>query len=79
MSKTIHYAVYDHPKDFPNDFVVRRWFIDLHSGKTTPEEELFMKSKDIDEIRGRLREMQLYRINRCKDDDPIILETWFYL
>ena len=29
------YVVYEHPKDFPNHFVVRHWLIDGDGGKPT--------------------------------------------
>jgi hypothetical protein len=66
------YVVYDHPKDFPDRYVVREWLV---TDNATPGDVLFMSSK-VDEIRATLKKLDLYPIPKNPADDPKILETW---
>lgn len=70
------FTVYDHPIDFPDHFVVRRFTTSKESIEPIPDEDIFLKHKDIEWIRERLAHCGLVRIHRCADDDPKILETW---
>jgi hypothetical protein len=66
------WSVYDHPSDFPNLFVARRWLI-------TP---LPVATKDIivaanlNELRLMLERAGLVQLMRSPQDDPKIVETW---
>jgi hypothetical protein len=63
------YTVYDHPRDYPEHFVVRKWILD----KATDDVRLFT---DLDTLRNEMKTRGLYRLNRWPDDDVKILETW---
>ena len=63
------WVVYDHPKDFPDYFIARRWLND------TPTDSLVMCS-DLDLLRGQLEEMGLVQVQPLEGDDAVILETW---
>jgi len=63
------YVVYDHPKDFPDGFVIREW------DGVIPKKIVFT-SNDIDVIRGFLKMRGLVNIGRLNQDDPKILEVW---
>ena len=72
----INYAVYDHPRDFPDDYVVRRWFVKRGLSEPVPERSIYMQSENLLDIRTRMKELGLTRINRQEGDDATILETW---
>lgn len=61
-------VIYDHPLDYPNHFVVRRWLNDVPDRECT----LF----------GNLRDARLSlprgmtRLPRWEGDDPNIVEVW---
>ncbi len=63
------FVVYDHPKDYPAHFVVRRFEYD----RPTDDVQLFASLHD-------LRLMMMYRglscLTRNPEDDPVIVETW---
>jgi len=63
------YAVYDHPKDYPDYFVVRKWI------GLDPELKVGLY-KDLEKLRGDLKEMGLYRMDRSPGDDKTIIECW---
>lgn len=69
-----HYVVYDHPLDYPDHFVVRRFAV-LPDGPV-PEKEIHMQNDSLDEIRHYLFTLGLFPIGRDKHDDPVIVETW---
>ena len=64
------YVVYDHPKDFPPGFVVRRWLND-----TPTEEALLFKTlleaRDFASDKGGRA-----CLARFDEDDPVIVEVW---
>ncbi len=66
------FVVYWNPKDYPNQFVVRRWL----SGREAPEpKEVCAVGLTLDEVRGKLPP-NLYRQPRYLNDDPCIVEVW---
>lgn len=67
------WVVYDHPADFPDVFVARRWAIVSHEVVPTSETRM---SRDIEELRLMLSRLGLYPVGRFPTDDPKILETW---
>ena len=66
------YAIYDHPKDYPNKFVVRKWIIE--AGQISAGE--LLGAVDTLEEARRLIPSGLYRINRFDQDDPVLSEVW---
>ena len=69
--ETIYYVIYDHPIDYPNKYVVRKWISNHFSYK---EKEVVGSSEDIVEARKVIPEYYSCRIERVDDDDPTILE-----
>lgn len=63
------WVVYDHPSDFPDHFVARRF------AGTDATQDL-IKSEDINCIRKDLQERGLHCLDRHPKDDLCIMETW---
>lgn len=62
------FVIYDHPKDFPGHFVVRRWLGDRPTGD-------FAIAVTIERARAEVP-MGLHRVPRQSSDDAVIVETW---
>ena len=63
------WVIYDHPKDFPEHFVARKWL-----GETATQEGF--ASTDLEAIRDVMREHGLTRVPRFAGDDAKIIEVW---
>ena len=72
-NKMVQWTIYDHPKDYPDKFVVRQWIIT--PGKVT-RGDVIMASPDLESIRKFLRSLGLQALERDLEDDPTIVETW---
>jgi hypothetical protein len=68
------WTVYDHPSDYPNHWVARRWVVD-EAGPTTYRSDVFVRD-DLNELRDQLSRMGLFPLGRSPEDDPTIVETW---
>lgn len=69
----ITYAVYDHPKDYPDRFVVRKWY---SIGKRQfPNPLLFMEDTNLEPIEKKLTEMGLIK-HIPQGGDPVIIQEW---
>ena len=66
------WVVYDHPRDYPDVFVMRRWKI--LDGVVLATDEV-KTAATLKEIRA-LVPPGLYRLSRFEDDDPCIVEVW---
>lgn len=70
------YAIYDHPRDYPDEFVARRWRIrrglDMALADLGPPN---IRGETLNEVRRQLP-AGLVRLGRLPDDDPVIVETW---
>lgn len=67
------WTIYDHPKDFPDTFVVRPH--DLLAGGIIEYSEGYA-CPDIEVLREHMRAMGLTCIPRRPEDDPVIVESW---
>jgi hypothetical protein len=68
------YVVYEKPRDFPNDFVVRRW--DIMAGHLEPVKTDWVRTgKTLAEVRRHVPE-GMFRLPRDPNDDPRIVEVW---
>jgi hypothetical protein len=67
------WVVYDHPLDYPSEFVARRHEVTAKGSRPTPEA---MASHNIDLLRDELAGRGLTMIPRMDGDDPNIMETW---
>jgi hypothetical protein len=63
------WAVYDHPKDYPDDFVARKFM------NQYPSNEI-IRTRSLLELRKILESKGLRCIARSEYDDPVIIETW---
>jgi hypothetical protein len=63
------YAIYDHPFDYPDEFVCRVW----HG--MTAELKLFARGKTLAEVRAKLPR-GVHNLGRLPEDDPKIVESW---
>ncbi len=68
-SRLTVWVVYDHPKDFPDTFVARRF-----DGEDATAE--LIVCTDLETIRQELQAKGLVRFARDEQDDPKILESW---
>ena len=67
------WTVYDHPKDFPREFVARKSLIS--NGVTVVTDEVLVSPK-LRDLRDEMERRGLYRLPRFDNDDPIIVECW---
>jgi hypothetical protein len=66
------WTVYDHPRDFPEHFVARRWEVTATSAVARDA----VASDDLPKLRAWLADLGLARMPRNDGDDPAIIETW---
>lgn len=66
------WVVYDHPKDYPNGFVTRRWEIRPGEPEATPDA---IYTSSLERARA-LIPPGLHRMERNPEDDPVIVEVW---
>ena len=69
----IMWVLYDHPKDFPDKYVARKWHV--QTGRGTPTDEIITDDQ-LDELRKKMQHKCLTKIQRNTINDPIIIETW---
>ena len=67
------WTVYDHPKDFPHNYVARRF--EISGGKPRVTDD-FIVCPDVDAIRRIMLDNGLYRFERSEGDDSKIIESW---
>ena len=72
-STLIMWVVYDHPSDYPDDFVARKWILTKNGMLPT---ETALSGPSIDLLRYMLAENGLSRMERLPEDDPVVLEVW---
>lgn len=66
-------VIYDHPKDFPDEFVCRRQCVD--GDRLLIEKELFARGPTLESVRAQIPPGE-FCIPRSPEDDPVIVETW---
>jgi len=72
------WVIYDHPKDYPKNFVARRWVVaGTGVGKPCPTQDEKL-ADTLHELRESLRSQHpgLTVIPRDQGDDPVIVESW---
>jgi hypothetical protein len=68
------WTVYDHPNDYPDRFVARRFEVGTAGIVAT---ESIIAMPDLEELRDVLEfEMHLTCLPRSPEDNPKIVETW---
>lgn len=73
MTKLAMWTVYDHPLDFPDKFVARRFDVDADGPKPTDE---VIVSKHLYIVRECMAVRGLVCLTRNEGDDLKIVETW---
>jgi hypothetical protein len=70
------WVIYDHPKDYPDNFVVRHWTIHLRIGnaRLVPDQDCLL-ANSLEEARG-LIPFGFVRTPPFLGDDPVIVEVW---
>lgn len=66
------FAIYDHPRDFPDHFVARLWW-SIPEAKPT---NFTVRSDDLDTIRDMMQGLGLVKLMRSPGDDATIMEVW---
>jgi hypothetical protein len=69
------FVVYERPRDYPDKFVLRRWWIGKVPGEPTPDPEWFYLADTLDEIRDHVP-THCVRLERDANDEPQIVEVW---
>lgn len=67
------WTIYDHPADYQELFVARKWIADKN-GPTATEEVVIGATLEL--VRSRMQDFKLTPIARDPNDDPKIVETW---
>jgi len=69
------FTVYERPKDFPEEFVVREYLIGQNQVTAS---RVVARAPTLDAARRRLRTTRphLVRVPRAERDDPVIVESW---
>lgn len=66
------WTVYDHPTDYPDGFVARMGIV---GQKISGQTQMAVFAETLDGVRALLPP-GLFRLERDKHDDPVIVETW---
>lgn len=66
------YTIYDHPADYPDQFVVRAWLV---AGGVVIAYHPVGFADSLDDARA-LIPLGRERIDRSDEDDPVIVESW---
>lgn len=70
--KLAMWTVYDCPKDFPDEFVARKWLVGDQPIATSEH----IRSNDLESLRKKFESMGLYCLPRSPQDDPNTVEVW---
>lgn len=69
------WTVYDHPADFPNSYVARRFEVGKHS-RGIPTVTTDIVQGELQIIRESFRHCGLTCLQRDDSDEPQIIESW---
>lgn len=67
------WVVYDHPLDFPSNFVAREFLITESGSRATGK---FILSPRMEDIRQMMMDYMLSPLARDPSDEPHIVESW---
>jgi hypothetical protein len=67
------YTIFEHPKDAPGSFVVRRFTAEDGRVRTSPWRYLY---ESLEDARASLISRGLHNVGRKDEDDPVIVESW---
>jgi hypothetical protein len=66
------WTIYDHPRDFPDSFVSRRFEVAMEPVATGD----IIIARELEPLRATMMEAGLVVMARNEGDDPKIIETW---
>ncbi|MBO4228356.1 hypothetical protein [Bradyrhizobium neotropicale] len=69
------WTIFDHPRDFPNEFVARRFESDKTNPEPAPTMDL-IAAHELEELRECFRFAGLTPLGRMDGDQPQIVEAW---
>ena len=69
----VHWTIYDHPKDYPDGYVLRAQFI-MKDNSVRPD-AIAWYADHPDKLRAIVPRDKVC-LMRMPEDDPVILETW---
>jgi hypothetical protein len=69
------FVVYDHPRDYPDHFVVRRWIIGAQPGEPLSDDGWLYIADTLEQIRNYIPP-HCVRLERDPNDEPQIVESW---
>jgi hypothetical protein len=69
------FVVYKRPRDYPDKFVVRRWWVGKTPGHPDPDSDWFYLGETLEEVRAHVPEWCV-RLERDPNDEPQIVEVW---
>jgi hypothetical protein len=67
------WTIYDHPRDYPEGFIARRWAI--ANGQNFMTSDTF-KADNLETLRRHFEGRALFRMPRQDGDDRVIVESW---
>lgn len=73
------WTIYDHPKDYPGQFVARKWTVSAGQLHAWPD---CFAHPELDRVRffvrGKIKATGFipHRFDRAPEDEPAILEVW---
>lgn len=69
------WVIYDHPRDYPSHYVVRRWLVGREGVQPTPD--IWLRP-DLPGARAVVAACApgAYRLEPTRGDDPVIMEVW---
>lgn len=67
------FVIYDHPRDDPSGYVVRRW--EIKPGEPEPVPLESRRAPELEHVRAMVPDGCI-RMPRLADDDPCVLEVW---
>ncbi len=68
------YTIYRNPLDYPNNFVVRKYTVEV--GRITANIDLHFIGDSLEDARNSIPDIGLVRIERDENDALSIVETW---
>lgn len=70
------WTIYDHPKDFPDAFIARRFEVRSTTEGGPQATADVIVSGNLKDIRREMRNRGLVCLTRQDEDDSAIIETW---
>jgi hypothetical protein len=69
------FVVYQHPREYPESYVLRRWWIGRTPGEPEADKDWFYLAPTLEEVRAQVP-AHCVRLERNEGDEPQIVESW---